>query len=250
MLLKKKLNNMDVYKLLILQFTAHVLSDYIFQSQNCSDEKEKNGFKSKYLYRHILITFLFSAVLSFQFNFILFAVIISGVHLFLDGIKKYMLKIKQIKKYLYFGDQILHILVIAGLVFIFDKNCEYHFLTNIPKIKYLLYLLAYILMLKPANILIREIFRFFEIKLETLRTEKDELPNAGKLIGITERILTLTLIILGQYAAIGFIMAAKSILRFKETQTQKAEYVLIGTMLSFGIAIITGIFVQNLIAVL
>ena len=105
-------------------------------------------------------------------------------------------------------------------------------------------------MLKPANILIREIFRFFEIKLETLRTEKDELPNAGKLIGITERILTLTLIILGQYAAIGFIMAAKSILRFKETQTQKAEYVLIGTMLSFGIAIITGIFVQNLIAVL
>ena len=62
------------------------------------------------------------------------------------------------------------------------------------------------------------------------------------MIGITERILTL--IILGQYAAIGFIMAAKSILRFKESQTQKAEYVLIGTMLSFGIAIMLGISVQ------
>ncbi len=241
---------MDVYKLLILQFTAHFLSDYIFQSQNYSDEKERNGFKSKYLYKHIFITFLFSAVLSFQFNFIFFAVIISVVHLFLDGIKIYLSKIKSLKKYLFFGDQILHLLVIAGLVFMFDKKCNYHFLINIPNIKYLLYILAYILMLKPANILIREIFHFFEIKLEILHTDKDELPNAGKLIGITERILTLTLIILGQYAAIGFIMAAKSILRFKETQTQKAEYVLIGTMLSFGIAIITGIFVKILIRIL
>jgi hypothetical protein len=70
------------------------------------------------------------------------------------------------------------------------------------------------------------------------------LPNAGKLIGITERLLALALILLGQYEAVGLIIAAKSILRINATQ--KSEYVLVGTLLSFGIAVFTGI-VINLI---
>ncbi|MCD4794266.1 MAG: DUF3307 domain-containing protein [Bacteroidales bacterium] len=238
---------MDLYKLLVLQLTAHFLSDYIFQSQNCSDEKENGSFKSKYLYKHIAVTFFISAFLSFQFTFILFSLIISALHFLLDGIKKYVLNIKCIRKYLFFFDQILHLSIIILVILLFDKFCDYSFIIEIPELRYLLYILACILILKPTNILIREIFKFYEIKLDKLETEKDELPNAGKLIGITERILTLTLIILGQYAAIGFIMAAKSILRFKETQTQKAEYVLIGTMLSFGTAIMIGVFLKIII---
>ncbi|MCF6364610.1 MAG: DUF3307 domain-containing protein [Bacteroidales bacterium] len=235
---------MDIYKLLILQFIAHFLSDFIFQSQNCSDKKEKDSFKSKFLYKHIAVTFFISAFLSFQFTFILFSLIISASHFFLDGIKSFLLNVRLIKKHLFFFDQILHLSIIGFVVFLFNKFFEIDFLTEILDIKYLLYIFAYILILKPTNILIREIFKFYEIKLDKLEAEKDELPNAGKLIGITERILTLTLIILGQYAAIGFIMAAKSILRFKEAQTQKAEYVLIGTMLSFGIAIMIGVILQ------
>ncbi len=65
--------------------------------------------------------------------------------------------------------------------------------------------------------------------------------NAGKLIGNIERILTLTLILFNQYEVVGFIIAAKSILRYKETDTSRTEYVLIGTLLSFGIAILLGI---------
>ena len=238
---------MDVYKLLVLQFIAHFLSDFLFQSQKCSDDKENGGFKSKYLYKHIGVTFIFSAFLSFQFNFLLFSLIITILHFLLDGIKKYVLNIKYIKKYLFFFDQILHLSVIIFVVFLFNKLCKYNFIIEIPELKYLLYIFAYILILKPTNILIREIFKFYEIKIDESETVEDELPNAGKLIGITERILTLTLIILGQYAAIGFIMAAKSILRFKETQTQKAEYVLIGTMLSFGTAIMIGVFLKIII---
>lgn len=45
----------------------------------------------------------------------------------------------------------------------------------------------------------------------------------------------------GQFEAIGFIVAAKSILRFKDTDTAKTEYVLAGTFLSFGIAILCGL---------
>ena len=42
---------------------------------------------------------------------------------------------------------------------------------------------------------------------------------------------------IGQPGAIGFLVAAKSILRFEEAKKQKlAEYVLIGTLLSFTLA--------------
>lgn len=66
-----------------------------------------------------------------------------------------------------------------------------------------------------------------------------DLINAGRLIGITERILALILLFLGEFEAIGFIIAAKSILRYDNEDSAKTEYVLIGTMLSFGMAILT-----------
>ena len=69
----------------------------------------------------------------------------------------------------------------------------------------------------------------------------ENIKNAGALIGNLERVLTIIFVIIGQYEAIGFIIAAKSILRFKDTDTAKTEYVLAGTFLSFGIALLCGL---------
>ena len=74
------------------------------------------------------------------------------------------------------------------------------------------------------------------------QTHSGGLPNAGKIIGIVERFIALALIIMGQYAAVGLVVAAKSILRFQDPI--KNEYVLIGTLFSFGIAIISGILIH------
>ncbi len=65
------------------------------------------------------------------------------------------------------------------------------------------------------------------------------LPNGGFLIGILERGLIFLLILVGQPAGIGFLIAAKSILRFDTTsKDQRAgEYVIVGTLASFGWAI-------------
>lgn len=53
-----------------------------------------------------------------------------------------------------------------------------------------------------------------------------------------ERSLIFLLFIIGQPEGVGFLVAAKSILRFEESKKQKqAEYILIGTLLSFSIAI-------------
>jgi hypothetical protein len=76
----------------------------------------------------------------------------------------------------------------------------------------------------------------------------DSLQNAGNYIGMLERLLIYCFILTGHFEAIGFLLAAKSIFRFgdlKEAQDRKlTEYVLIGTLLSFGIAIATGLLVQ------
>lgn len=66
----------------------------------------------------------------------------------------------------------------------------------------------------------------------------DGLHNGGALIGKLERALIFLLILINQPAGIGFLVAAKSILRFEEAKKQKvAEYVLIGTLSSFSLAI-------------
>ena len=70
------------------------------------------------------------------------------------------------------------------------------------------------------------------------------MPNAGKWIGYLERVLILTFIFTDNIDGIGFLLAAKSIFRFGELNRTKdikvTEYVLIGTFVSFTIAIIVG----------
>lgn len=75
------------------------------------------------------------------------------------------------------------------------------------------------------------------------------ITNAGALIGNLERILTMVFVLIGQYEAVGFIVTAKSLLRFKETDTAKTEYVLAGTLLSFGIATVFSLLVKHLFSI-
>lgn len=64
------------------------------------------------------------------------------------------------------------------------------------------------------------------------------LKNGGKLIGLLERSLIFILIITANPGGIGFLVTAKSILRYEETKNPKrTEYILIGTLLSFACAI-------------
>ncbi len=69
------------------------------------------------------------------------------------------------------------------------------------------------------------------------------LTNGGRVIGQWERALIFIFVCLGQFGAIGFLVAAKSIFRFGELKDREnrmeAEYITIGTLMSFGWAIVT-----------
>ncbi len=71
------------------------------------------------------------------------------------------------------------------------------------------------------------------------QSDTDGLPKGGLTIGLLERGLIFVLILAGQAAGIGFLIAAKSILRFGTVSENRAasEYVIIGTLASFGWAI-------------
>lgn len=80
--------------------------------------------------------------------------------------------------------------------------------------------------------------------MEEINTN-DSLEQAGKYIGILERLFVFGFIVLNQWQAIGFLIAAKSVFRFNDLSNAKdrklTEYVLIGTLLSFALAIFTGL---------
>lgn len=218
-------------QLFLLQLIAHILTDFYFQTGKSTKEKFEKGVKSKYLYWHIIITFALSWALSFQVNFVYISAIIAFTHFFIDLAKKPITTLKPIGAYAFFIDQLLHIIIIAIAVDWFTRNeiLDPVFEFN-PKAIHLV--LIYLIALKPTNILIREVFRAYSIKTP----ETKDLPNAGKLIGNLERVLIITLSLAGLLEAVGFLIAAKSILRYKDTDNLKTEYVLIGTLLSFGTA--------------
>ncbi len=69
--------------------------------------------------------------------------------------------------------------------------------------------------------------------------------NRGRVIGNLERWLLLVTIILGSYAALGFLLAAKGLIRIKELENRDfAEYFLIGTLSSVAVALVLGLLVQ------
>ena len=234
---------MQISQLLLLQLIAHFLSDFIFQSDKIAQGKIKYVYKGSALYWHVLIGVIFSFILSMQWQFWYMSIFIGVIHFIIDTLKSVLSNKKIGVKYLFYIDQFLHLITIFFLVRIFETYSESQAYFHIDK-KYLSLILGFLLSSKPANIFIKEVFKTYDIKL----LKSNDLHNAGRLIGTLERWMILIFILTGQIEAIGFLLASKSILRFgekDEEQLNKTEYVLIGTMLSFSIAIVVGLLIQK-----
>lgn len=232
---------MSIGEFLLLQFIAHLCLDYFFQTDTLAKQKNAIGFKSPFLYWHALTCFILSWLFSLQLSFVWGAAVITITHFLMDGFKLHLNNSRLLGRYAYFIDQAVHLVIMVLVVLSFNKWHGINPSINIAlHLKYLLIITAYLVCLKPANIFIKEVFRATEVQVSS----DNEMPNAGKVIGVLERILALTFIIVSQYSAVGFLIAAKSILRYRNDETLKTEYVLIGTMLSFGIAVIAGIIIN------
>ncbi len=233
--------------LLIKLLLAHFIGDFVFQSNKWVQHKEKHLFKSKYLYLHVFIhTILLLLVLGFEKKYFAAIVFISVTHLVIDGIKL-MQPIKN-NRLLFFLDQLAHVAILYWVSKDWSIDFEVQpYLTE----RNLLLLLAIILLTSVTSIVLKVIFSIWDKDLEKISEKDSSLKDAGRYIGMLERLFVFTFVLLGQWEAIGFLLAAKSVFRFgdltKASDRKLTEYILIGTLLSFGIAIMLGIVFLNLI---
>ena len=134
----------------------------------------------------------------------------------------------------------LHISVLLVLAFFLTE-------ATIPEnfAVFWVYAVGFILVTNPLGILTGMF-----LKTVTEAKSPSAKLDASAWIGIMERILIVIFILMSQVAAIGFLVAAKSIFRFSETQkdgNKKAEYFLLGTLVSFALAVIVGIGIKYLV---
>ena len=226
--------------LLLSLLIPHLLGDFYFQSDKCCKNKEEYKIKSSYLYIHAVIIGLLSWMFVPAMDFGIFALLIFGTHLLFDVVKSYMCR----GLWSFLIDQFAHIVILWYIACQYVAPCPLLIQRiGILDISVPAFLFAILCCLKPTNILIKLILERYKIgEAESC----ENIKNAGALIGNLERVLTLAFVLIGQYEAIGFIIAAKSLLRFKDTDTAKTEYVLAGTLLSFGLAMFYGLLVKSI----
>lgn len=250
-----------IFNLLIV----HILCDFYFQTPSMCVNKIRHTIKGCALWSHVAVVGLLSWIAVWSIYGWWLAILIMVSHLAIDWLKS-LLQLKEdiyridrdgtlvsgskrrYDLYLFIGDQILHILMI-GLIawwwYRLNNNWEqFQWLQFLLRNHTLLIysIVALLLVLKPVNILMLQILRSFKLD-DYCNEEEHGYFHAGALIGYTERSLMLLFVILSQYEAIGFLIAAKSILRFNEASSGnvKSEYVLSGTLLSLIFSLLLGL---------
>lgn len=226
--------------ILLKLILAHLLGDFLLQPNSWVAAKQKQKILAWQMYVHAFIHFALIIVLVYQKEFIKWAALLAAMHLIVDILKSYVQK-DQTKRLWFFADQLFHFSIIL-LVWSWSQS-TFVIAEILRDGKFLLLITCIYALSQPVSVLIHSVISRW--KPDTISEEPGSLENAGKYIGILERLFVFAFTVTGNWAAIGFLLTAKSVFRFgdlKESKDRKlTEYVLIGTLLSFGIAFLIGI---------
>ncbi len=235
--------------ILFLQiFLAHILGDFVLQSNTWVKSKQQKKFRSPHLYLHILLHGALVMLLVWDINFWLPALLIMGTHLIID-ILRVFLPAKNNNVVFFLLDQSLHLLVLAGIAIWWqDTNISLAFLQSG---EFLVFTTGIVFVTLPASVIIRILVSRWYNAAKT--PDDDSLQNAGSYIGMMERLFILSFVLFGRWEGIGFLIAAKSIFRFADIKghpdRKLTEYFLIGSLLSIGLAMITGLAMNILLEI-
>ncbi len=220
-------------ELFLCLLLAHLVADFVLQTSDSCSSKTESHWRSIHQYIHAGIVFALTWLVTFDLRFWWCALIIGALHLCIDVWKSY-----RKEDVVWFSlDQLLHLLVLIGVAWLWTSMYEWH----IPFGVETWWIAAAVVVLicwKPSNIFIKLVLKHYSVNMPQ---EKEGGFNAGALIGTIERWLILIFVCLQRYDALGLLIAAKSIIRFGDSQTNKSEYVLAGTLLSIFIAVLAGL---------
>lgn len=235
--------------ILLQLLLAHILTDFVFQPTHLVMHKRRYKGASWFLYVHSLLAGFLTLIFLQKWEFWYVAVFIAVTHFFTDLWK---LQHKKDNLKIFLLDQLWHVLAILLVWLYLIKG----FSQIIPWLEaaisnrlFLAVSIGFLLIIFPTGFIIGKATKRWQEEIE-ITSAKTSLDAAGRYIGIFERILVLTFILTDNFSAIGFLIAAKSILRFSDkTETgarKQTEYVLIGTLMSFSITIIIGLILRYL----
>ena len=237
--------------ILLILIITHLLLDFTFQTSKLA-ERKRTGFK--HLFIHGIIYFigmsLVCATLLNTKNALISTAALSLSHFVIDYIRQKMeIKFKSdIRQFLFFiSDQLLHLIIIIATYIILNLNegvsqiyssiSDYKYFTNT-----VLYILLFVIIWDPVAVFIKKIFCHILKGNDSL--EQDEL-QMGNIIGKLERIIISVLVLLNQYGAVGFVLTAKSIARYKQLEDKQfAEKYLVGTLSSILISLVVTVIIK------
>lgn len=236
---------------------AHIVADFYLQPHTWIMCKVKHKIRSigllKHMGVHLVLTsfalWLGNVPLSNVFFIALSIIIVT--HYAIDVWKTYM----GFTTKFFLIDQLSHLFVLVSVsVWLSGSDMSTiskFVLAHLTTSTFVL-LIGYLLAYKPLSILIQLLLRPYLNQFENPDQENSGLQTAGEYIGGLERFLVITFVLLGQYAGIGFLLAAKSVFRFgdmrRQTDRKLTEYIMLGTLLSFTFALIIGLTIDKLSA--
>ncbi|HEY8896578.1 MAG TPA: DUF3307 domain-containing protein [Niastella sp.] len=232
---------------------AHLAGDFLLQSRAMVRHKQRLKARSWMLYLHCAIHGLLVYLFTPGWNLWIVPLLVIITHFIID-----LWKLSQSDKVVYFiVDQLAHLVTLFVLWCIFVAPSGWapeQWVWVMHNESVWAIAAGYLMVTYPLSLLLASATQRWrrEAEEQTMRSSVS-LNEAGKWIGIFERTLVFTFVISSHFEGIGFLIAAKSILRFNDIKGQEArkeaEYILIGTLMSFSLSILIGLIVRSFIPV-
>lgn len=217
---------------------AHALGDFIFQTNRDVAGKRQPLIFGKHLLLHGLLAYLLAAEWSLWQP----ALLITASHGLVDWLKLSWWERRWQGWVAFAVDQGLHLALLWLLASLWPAGEPGFWVRTFGSAALPAFAVAaaVVLVTRGAGVFVGLFVQ--PIAAELADTDEDQgLREGGKWIGYLERLIILMLFIAGEPGAVGWLITAKSIFRFGETQRSRRtiEYILIGTLLSFvlGMAI-------------
>lgn len=252
-------------ELLLLLLAAHFLGDFYLQAGDWIKCRNDNHIRSIGLWKHFSVHLILYVLVFLLLSYsvpeaVISIAILSISHLLTDCWKSYQ---KSTVTY-FLIDQCIHLVIIV-VVWLWLSNLEVGqiivFLGGLITAKNLVIAVAYVLVGKPTSVLIAMALKRHTDSLKadyedsttvgslTIADTKEQndgvgLISAGAWIGYIERSLAISFLFTGHFAGIGFLVGTKTIFRFgdltKNHHMKLTEYIMLGTLLSYAIALFVG----------
>ncbi|MEO1079443.1 MAG: DUF3307 domain-containing protein [Pseudomonadota bacterium] len=239
---------------LLALLLAHVLADFPLQTSRMVEGKGRRDIAAfashlgMHLVAAIACLFVFTDVPLMRYETGIALLLLVTGHGLLDLAKSIIIeKSPRLDNWwMFLADQMLHVVILLAVATILPEvTLELRALErfwDMQRDRILTEAFVITVFVFPTGYLIRYLLEPLSIRLKTsgeAPSAETGLANAGLYLGWIERSLLLYAFTEASITAVGLIVGAKSVVRFPEFQTRAfAEYFLLGSLLSVGVAAI------------